>query len=82
MNLEKTGLLFFWRPLEVYSQADLQSQDRKCTCNLTLRLVRATVVAVEVNITYSERELVALVLQRAKRMRRVIFFTIFLHITL
>jgi hypothetical protein len=47
MNLENTELLFYWRPLEGYSQADLQSQDRKCTCNLTLRLVRATVVAVE-----------------------------------
>jgi len=45
-----------------------------CTCNLTLRGVHATIVAVkkQKSTTYSECELVALGIQHAMRMRRVI----------
>jgi hypothetical protein len=50
------------------------SQDRLCRYNVILRHVRVTIFAVEkeISITKSECVSVALVIQHAKRMRRII----------
>jgi hypothetical protein len=49
-------------------------KDRQCTCNITLRRIGITSVAVQkqLNITYSECAFVVLVIQHAKCMRRII----------
>jgi len=49
-------------------------QDRQCRCNVTLRRVRVTIVAMQkaISIIYSECVCVVLVIQHAKRMRHVI----------
>ena len=47
----------------------------QCTCNVTLRCIRVTIVAVEKqkSITYSECGFVALVIQAAKRISLIKF---------
>jgi hypothetical protein len=54
------------------------NKTRNVCINLTFRRVRVTIVAVEkqVSITYSECVSVALVIQHAKRMRRVILSSV------
>jgi len=51
-------------------------QDRQCTDNVTLRRVRATTVVAEktTSITYSECVSVALGIQHAKHMRRIVMY--------
>jgi len=62
-------------------------EDRRCTCNVTLKRVRATVVVVEKQqmLTYTEWGFVALVIQHAMFMRHIVICspsgcTIFCHI--
>jgi hypothetical protein len=50
-------------------------QDRHCAYNRILRRVRVSIVVME-SITYSECVYVALVIQHAKRMRRVILSSV------
>jgi hypothetical protein len=47
-------------------------QDRQCTYNVTLRILRVTIVAVEMIITYSECISIVLVTQHAMRMRCIV----------
>jgi hypothetical protein len=69
------------------SNVDLnQLQGRKCTCNVTLKRVRATIFGVKKQcVTYSECLPVALGTQHGMRMRRIVIYalsgsTIFFHI--
>ena len=67
----------------------INEQKRQCTYNATLRRVRATIVVVKkaINIAYSGGVFVALGIQNAQHMRRVILSsgglscsTVFFHI--
>ena len=49
-------------------------QDKQCTCNIILRRVRVTIVAVEQQ--YTKCVFVALHIQHAMRMRRVILSSV------
>ena len=51
---------------------------RQCTYNITLKLVRTTGCCSEraINVTYSECVFVALIIQHAKRMRRIILSSV------
>jgi len=53
-------------------------QGRQCTYNVTLRRVRATIVAVKkaISITYSECVSLALGIQHATRMRHIILSSV------
>jgi hypothetical protein len=55
-----------------------KKQDRQCTYNVTLKRVRVTIVVVEMqkSIPSSECVSVALVIQHAKRMRRIILSSV------
>ena len=52
------------------------SQDRQCSCNLTLRRVRVTNVAGEKHITYCVCVYAALVIQHAKRMHHILMLPV------
>ena len=56
------------------SKSELIKQDRQCTYNVTLRGVRATIAAVEkqLSITQSVCVFVALAIQHAMRMRLIV----------
>jgi len=61
-----------------YDARPTKYQDRQCTYNVTLRRVRPTVVAMEKQLsnTYCECAFVALGIQHAMRMRRIILSTV------
>ena len=66
-------LLEFWTLSIVYRSTSHKRQAMQCTYNVTLRRLRATVVVVKKRcVTYSKCMSVALVIQHAKRKRRII----------
>ena len=55
-------------------------EDRQCTYNVILRRVRViTVAVVKTSIAYSEFPSVSLVMQHAKRMRRIMSWLVWLY---